>query len=50
MSMPAPQPMSGEAFAVARLRENPDLDYAELRRLAAEAGIAIQPIQYGRAR
>jgi hypothetical protein len=42
--------MSGEAFAVARLRENPDLDYAELRRLAAEAGIAIQPIQYGRAR
>lgn len=50
MSMPAPQPMSGEAFAVERLRENPDLDYAELRRLANEAGISIQPIQYGRAR
>lgn len=50
MSMSAPQRMSGEAFAVERLRENPDLDYAELRRLATEAGIMIQPIQYGRAR
>ena len=50
MSMPAPQPMSGEAFAVERLRENPNLEYAELRRLANEAGISIQPIQYGRAR
>jgi hypothetical protein len=50
MSMPAPQRISGEAFAVERLRENPDLDYASLRRLASEAGITIQPIQYGRAR
>jgi hypothetical protein len=50
MSMPAPQRISGEAFAVERLRENPDLDYAALRRLAAEAGVTIQPIQYGRAR
>lgn len=50
MSMPAPQRISGEAFAVERLRENPDLDYASLRRLASEAGVMIQPIQYGRAR
>lgn len=50
MSMPAPQRISGEAFAVERLRENPDLDYAALRRLAGEAGVTIQPIQYGRAR
>jgi hypothetical protein len=50
MSMSAPQRISGEAFAVERLRENPDLDYAALRRLAGEAGVTIQPIQYGRAR
>ncbi|MBM3973780.1 MAG: hypothetical protein FJ301_06730 [Planctomycetes bacterium] len=50
MSTPAPQRISGEAFAVERLRENPDLDYATLRRLAGEAGVTIQPIQYGRAR
>src|SRR5687768_11985989 len=42
--------MSGEAFAVERLREDPDLDYTALRRFADAAGIAMQPIQYGRAR
>jgi hypothetical protein len=42
--------MSGEAFAVERLREDPDLDYAALRRVADAAGITMQPIQYGRAR
>jgi len=42
--------MSGEAFAIERLREDPALDYARLRSLAAEAGIGMQPIQYGRAR
>lgn len=48
--MPGPQRMSGEAFAIERLREDPNLDYAALRREAAEAGVALQPIQYGRAR
>lgn len=33
-----------------RLREDPDLDYAALRRVADAAGITMQPIQYGRAR
>ncbi len=42
--------MSGEAFAIARLQENPDLDYAALRALANEAGVSMAPIQYGRAR
>lgn len=42
--------VSGEAFAVERLREDPDLDYAALRRVADAAGITMQPIQYGRAR
>ena len=48
--MPGSQRISGEAFAVERLRTDPNLDYATLRREAAEAGVAIQPIQYGRAR
>lgn len=42
--------MSGEAFATERLRENPDQDFASLQREAEQRGIAIQPIQYGRAR
>lgn len=42
--------MSGEAFAIARLQENPNLDYASLRALANEAGVSMAPIQYGRAR
>lgn len=50
MNMTGPQRLSGEAFAIERLREDPDLDYAALRRLASEAGISMQPIQYGRAR
>lgn len=41
---------SGEAFALERLRENPELDYAALRRAADAAGVSLQPIQYGRAR
>ncbi len=50
MIMSGSQRISGEAFAVERLRNNPDLDYATLRREAAEAGVTMQPIQYGRAR
>jgi hypothetical protein len=42
--------MSGEAFALERLREDPNLDYASLRRQAADAGVSMMPIQYGRAR
>ncbi|MBL8755975.1 MAG: hypothetical protein JNK15_21955 [Planctomycetes bacterium] len=48
--MSGPLRISGEAFAVERLRENPDLDYGTLRREAEAAGVSIQPIQYGRAR
>lgn len=50
MNMPGSQRISGEAFAVERLREDPNLDYSTLRRQASDAGIAMQPIQYGRAR
>jgi hypothetical protein len=50
MIMPGSQRISGEAFAIERLRDNPDLDYAALRRQAEEAGVSMQPIQYGRAR
>jgi hypothetical protein len=50
MIMPGSQRISGEAFAVERLRNDPNLDYATLRREAAEAGVTMQPIQYGRAR
>jgi hypothetical protein len=50
MIMPGSQRISGEAFAIERLRANPDLDYATLRREAGEAGVSMQPIQYGRAR
>jgi len=50
MIMPGSKRISGEAFAIERLRENPDLDYAAVRREADEAGIAMQPILYGRAR
>ena len=49
MIMPLPQRVSGEAFAVERLREDPNLDYSTLRQQAAEAGISRQPIHYGRA-
>jgi hypothetical protein len=42
--------LSGEEFAVTRLRENPALDYAALRKAGEAVGIDIQPIQYGRAR
>jgi len=50
MIMPGSPRISGEAFAIERLRESPDLDYAAVRRLAEDAGIAMQPILYGRAR
>lgn len=50
MIMSGPQRVSGEAFAVERLREAPNLDYAKLRAEAVAAGISMQPIHYGRAR
>jgi len=50
MIMPGSPRISGEAFAIERLRESPDLDYASVRRMAEDAGIAMQPILYGRAR
>lgn len=50
MILSEPQRISGEAFAIERLGRNPDLDYATLRAEAAQAGISMQPIQYGRAR
>ncbi len=50
MIMPGSPRISGEAFAIERLRESPDLDYATVRRMAEAAGIAMQPILYGRAR
>jgi hypothetical protein len=50
MIMPGSPRISGEAFAIERLREDPDLDYTAVRRLADEAGVAMQPILYGRAR
>jgi hypothetical protein len=50
MIMPLPQPVTGESFAVERLREDPNLDYNTLRQQAAEEGISMQPIHYGRAR
>lgn len=50
MIMPGSPRISGEAFAIERLREDPDLDYAAVRRLADQAGVAMQPILYGRAR
>lgn len=42
--------MSGEAFASERLRNDPQLTFEDLRQVAEEAGVTIQPIQYGRAR
>ena len=50
MIMPKPTRVSGEAFALERLAEARDLDYATLRAEAAAAGISLQPIHYGRAR
>lgn len=50
MIMPGSPRISGEAFAIECLRENPDLEYPAVRRMAEEAGIAMQPILYGRAR
>jgi hypothetical protein len=49
MIMPLP-PVTGESFAVERLREDPNLDYNTMRQQAAEEGISMQPIHYGRAR
>lgn len=42
--------MSGETFATERLRNNPQLTFEALRQAAEQEGVAIQPIQYGRAR
>lgn len=50
MIMSSTQRVSGEAFALERLRADPDLDYAALRAEAVEAGVSLQPIHYGRAR
>lgn len=50
MIMSSPQRVSGEAFAIERLAASPDLDYAALRAAAAQAGVSLQPIHYGRAR
>ena len=50
MIMSSPQRVSGETFALEQLRTTPDLDYATLRAAAADAGISLQPIHYGRAR
>ncbi len=50
MIMSGPQRVSGEVFAVERLREDPNLDYTTLRGQATAAGISMQPIHYGRAR
>lgn len=50
MTMSAPQRLSGEAFAHERLQQDPSLDFRTLRAAAAEQGISLQPIQYGRAR
>lgn len=50
MIMTSSQRVSGETFAIERLRTSPDLDYATLRAMAEEAGISLQPIHYGRAR
>lgn len=48
--MSGSQRISGEAFAIERLRQDPALDYGTLRREANAAGVSMQPIQYGRAR
>jgi hypothetical protein len=50
MTMPESPRLTGEAFAVERLRENPDLDFPAIRKMAGDAGISMAPIQYGRAR
>lgn len=50
MTMSAQEPLSAEAFAIERLREDPNLDYGTLRQLAADAGLTMAPILYGRAR
>lgn len=42
--------MSGEAFATERLRHDSQLSFESLRQAAEQAGITLQPIQYGRAR
>ncbi|MCB9877653.1 MAG: hypothetical protein H6835_08650 [Planctomycetes bacterium] len=48
--MTATSNTNGEAFALELLRDNPALDYAEAQHAANEAGVALQPIQFGRAR
>jgi hypothetical protein len=50
MILSEPQRVSGEAFAIDRLKTTPDVDFATLRAEAAKAGIALPPLQYGRAR
>ncbi|MBL8750683.1 MAG: hypothetical protein JNK78_16105 [Planctomycetes bacterium] len=48
--MSTQQRTTGEAFAIERLRANPDLDFAALRTEATQAGVSLAPIHYGRAR
>lgn len=50
MIMSTQQRVTGEAFAIERLRANPDLDFATLRTEATQAGVSLAPIHYGRAR
>ncbi len=50
MIMSTQQRVTGEAFAIERLRANPDLDFATLRAEAIQAGVSLAPIHYGRAR
>jgi len=42
--------MTPEAFAMERLRDDPNLTFEATRQAAEQVGIVIQPIQYGRAR
>ncbi|MFN3243417.1 MAG: hypothetical protein ACE37K_18080 [Planctomycetota bacterium] len=42
--------LSGEAFALERLRQNPELDYEAMRSAGEQAGVTVLPIQFGRAR
>jgi hypothetical protein len=50
MTMSGPHRISAEAFAADQLRAEPNLAFAELRDRAKAAGVALQPIHYGRAR
>ncbi|MEZ6037984.1 MAG: hypothetical protein R3F29_10915 [Planctomycetota bacterium] len=48
--MTATSNTNGEAFALDLLRDDPTLDYTAVQHAANEAGVSLQPIQFGRAR